>query len=989
MTRITISMRIFSLLILLMITSVLQSQVVVKENASCGRNVFPLVTSNMETTVCYDVNDYLVVKKAAELFVSDIENVTGQKMELTNECKQGRSVVIVGTIEKNQVIRQLASKGKINISPLEGAWERYLIQTVDRPFPGVNKALVVAGSDRRGAAYGLFSLSEMAGVSPWYWWADVPVKKHKTLYVDAPVTLSKTPSVKYRGIFLNDEDWGLKPWAAKTFEKERGNIGPRTYAKICELLLRLKANHLAPAMHPVSTAFYKIPENKLVADTFAIVMGSSHCEPLLLNTASEWNSKTMGPWDYGKNKDKINEVLGNRVEENCAYENVYTLALRGLHDAAMGGGDVPMKEKVALLEGALKDQRGIISKHIDKPIETIPQAFTPYKEVLEIYSNGLELPDDVTIIWPDDNFGYMKRLSGPQEQKRSGRSGVYYHLSYLGVPHSYLWYSTTPPALMYEELRKAYDTSADRIWLANCGDLKGAEMQVSLFLDMAYNIEQFNANNVVTYPARWLAKMFGEQYYNVFEDITTSHINLAFSRKPEYMGWGYWNNYWGGGEKRTDTEFSFANYNEAERRLSEYRRIGKEAENVFLSLKEEAKPALYQLLYYPVKGAELMNHMTIKGQFYRQYVRQQRAAASQLKAQVENYHDSLKLITDGYNSLLNGKWKYMMSLKQNYDGTSSYFMVPLMEENYVPMESPKLAVKAEGEALDKGGLNFHSLPAFSTYSRKEHWIDIYNQGTGEIVWNAQSSADWIVLSQEAGKTSLENRIVVSIDWTKAPVGERIRGDIEIVSGDQKECVLVSVFNPVSPIRDEVQGLYVEENGYISIPVVDFHRKFESKDIKMTVLPGLGFEGSSLQMGTPMAPLQMYRAGDVPRVEYDFYTFNAGIYDVYTYVLPTFPLHAERDYKLPEHTNSDTKYSVRIDDGSISTPSTSAVEYSQIWYDSVLKNCRVNKSTLYVKKPGKHTLQIRCGDPGTVIQKIVIDMGGLKRSYLGPESTKCN
>lgn len=969
--------------------STLQSQVVVNENTQHSKYAFPLVTSKVKATVCYDVNDYLVVKKAAELFASDMEHVTGQKLGLTNEWKNEKTVVIVGSIEKNQAIRQLASKGKIDISSLEGAWERYLIQTVDRPFPGVSKALVVAGSDRRGAAYGLFSLSEMAGVSPWYWWADVPVKKHKTLYVDAPVTLSKTPSVKYRGIFLNDEDWGLKPWAAKTFEKELGNIGPRTYAKICELLLRLKANHLAPAMHPVSTAFYKIPENKLVADTFAIVMGSSHCEPLLLNTASEWNSKTMGPWDYGKNKDKINEVLGNRVKENCAYENVYTLALRGLHDAAMGGGDVPMKEKVQMLESALKDQRNIIAKHINQPIETIPQAFTPYKEVLEIYSNGLELPDDVTIIWADDNFGYMKRLSGPQEQKRSGRSGVYYHISYLGVPHSYLWYSTTPPALMYEELRKAYDTTADRVWLANCGDLKGSEMQISLFLDMAYDIEQFNADNVATYPARWLSKMFGEQYYDTFEDVTSSHINLAFSRKPEYMGWGYWNNYWGGGEKRTDTEFSFANYNEAERRLNEYSRIGKEVEELLASSKTEDKPALFQLLYYPVKGAELMNQMTIKGQFYRQYVRQQRAAADRLKTQVENYHDSLQMITDAYNSLLNGKWKYMMSLKQNYDGMSSYFMIPLMEESYTPVGNPKLAIQAEGENLDKGGLNFHSLPTFNTYSRKSHWIDIYNQGAGELVWKAQPSADWIVLSQEKGETLLEKRILVSIDWSKVPVGENVKGYVKFSSGDQKECVLVSVFNPVSPARDEVRGLYVEENGYISIPAANFHRKFESKDIEMTILPGLGFEGNSLQIGNPMAPLQMYRAGDVPRVEYDFYTFNAGIYDVYTYVLPTFPLHAERDYKLPEHTNSDTKYSVRIDDGSISTPSTSAIEYSQIWYDSVLKNCRVNKSTLYVKKPGKHTLQIRCGDPGVVIQKIVIDLGGLKRSYLGPESTRCN
>lgn len=982
-------MKTLFLLMMLLLTSVVQSQVVVNEHTIRSKYAFPLVTSKVKATVCYDTNDYPVIQKVAELFVSDMEKVTGQKLKLSDEVRKEGMIVIVGTIERNQAIRQLVSKGKIDITPLEGAWERYLIQTVSRPFPGVSKALVVAGSDRRGAAYGLFSLSEMAGVSPWYWWADVPVKKHQALYVDAPATLSKTPSVKYRGIFLNDEDWGLKPWAAKTFEKERGNIGPRTYAKICELLLRLKANHLAPAMHPVSTAFYKIPENKLVADTFAIVMGSSHCEPLLLNTASEWDSKTMGPWDYGKNKDKINEILSNRVKENCPYENVYTLALRGLHDAAMGGGDVPMKDKVKMLESALNDQRAIITKHIDKPVETIPQAFTPYKEVLEIYSNGLELPDDVTIIWADDNFGYMKRLSGPHEQKRSGRAGVYYHVSYLGVPHSYLWYSTTPPALMYEELRKAYDTTADRVWLANCGDLKGSEMQVSLFLDMAYDIDQFNAANVATYPARWLAKMFGEQYYADFEDIACSHINLAFSRKPEYMGWGYWNNYWGGGEKRTDTEFSFANYNEAEKRLNEYRRIGKKVEDLLASLGDENQPAFYQLLYYPVKGAELMNHMTIKGQFYRQYVRQQRAAANQLKEQVKNYHDSLQIITDGYNSLLNGKWKYMMSLKQNYEGSSSYFMLPLMEESYTPVGAPVLAVQAESENLDKGESSFHSLPAFSTYSRKSHWIDVYNQGMGELVWKAIPSDDWIILSQGAGKTSTENRIQVSVDWEKVPVGEKVKGMIELSAGDQKECVLVSVFNPASPTRNEVQGLYVEENGYISIPASGFHRKFENKDIRMNILPGLGFEGSSLQIGEPTAPLQMYRAGDVPRVEYDFYTFNAGIYDVYTYVLPTFPLHAERDFKLPEHTNSDTKCSVRIDDGSISTPSTSAIEYSQIWYDSVLKNCRVNKSTLYVKKPGKHTLQIRCGDPGVVIQKVVIDLGGLKRSYLGPESTQCD
>ena len=313
----------------------------------------------------------------------------------------------------------------------------------------------------------------------------------------------------------------------------------------------------------------------------------------------------------------------------------------------------------------------------------------------------------------------------------------------------------------------------------------------------------------------------------------------------------------------------------------------------------------------------------------------------------------------------------------------------LEEELTRPLTEEERRLQAESENLDKGGMSFHTLPAYSTYSRKSHWIDIYNQGTGELSWSITPSEDWILISQKSGKTSAENRIHISVDWDKVPVGEKVKGQIDVTSGSQKESVLVSVFNPESPARTEVQGLYVEENGYISIPAADFHRKFESNDIRMSILPGLGFEGRSLQLGNPTAPLQMYRAGDVPRVEYDFYTFNAGIYDVYTYVLPTFPLHAERDYKLPEHTNSDTKYSVRIDDGSISTPSTSAIEYSQIWYDSVLKNCRVNKSTLYVKKPGKHTLQIRCGDPGVVIQKIVIDLGGMKRSYLGPQSTICN
>lgn len=960
------------------------AQVAVHEKSPETKYAFTLASPRQTAAILYDASDAAVVKRAAELFAADVEAVTGRRPQVTSATGETGPAVIVGTVGGSALIRRLSEAGKIDTAPLEGAWERYLIQTVANPLPGIRKALVIAGSDRRGAAYGLFTLSELIGVSPWYWWADVPVKKHAALHVDAPPTYSQTPSVRYRGIFLNDEDWGLTPWASQTFEPERGNIGPRTYAKVCELLLRLKANYLAPAMHPVSTSFNQIPENKLVADTFAIVMGSTHCEPLLLNTASEWDTQTMGPWNYDKNKEGINRVLTQRVRENSPYENVYTLALRGLHDGAMST-TLPMHEKVRMLQQALLDQRQILAENIDRPVETVPQAFTPYKEVLEIYSNGLELPDDVTIVWPDDNYGYMKRLSGVREQRRTGRSGVYYHVSYLGVPHSYLWFSTTPPSLMYEELRKAYDTTADRLWLLNCGDLKGSEMQVSLFLDMAWDIGRFTADNVVTYPARWLAGIFGEAYYDRLEAMTREHLRLAFPRKPEYMGWGYhWNRFDHNCEQLTDTDFSFTNYDEAQRRLEAYRQLGARAEALLHEIGDEARPAFYQLVYYPLRGAELMNRMTLGGQRNRWYARQGRAATNAVRDEVQRCYDSLQVITRGYNSLLGGKWNHMMSMRQNYDGVSAYFNLPHLA-THDAAGTPRLALQVAGEDVT-GARAFHALPAFDNYLRRTYPVEIYNRGGGTLAWTAHASEPWVVLSKSAGKTADEERITVGIDWEKAPSGNAVPAQIVFRAGEQSEKVLVSLFNPTAPSRAELRGIYVENNGCVSIPAAGCHRVRENDRIKITAVEDLGIEGPALQLGDPTAPLQIFRSRDVPCAEYDFYAFDAGSVDVYTYVLPTFPLHADRDFRIGENTNTDTKYSVQIDDGALATPSSSHVEYSQVWFESVLRNCAVNKSTLHIDKPGRHTLRIRVGDPGIVLQKIVLDFGGMKRSYLGPQST---
>ena len=679
-------------------------------------------------------------------------------------------------------------------------------------------------------------------------------------------------------------------------------------------------------------------------------------------------------------------MLNVRVKECAPFENVYTLALRGLHDRAMNASN-DMGDRKDMLQEALMAQRQMLIDAIGKPGEEIPQAFTPYKEVLDVYDEGLELPDDVTIIWPDDNYGYMKRLSSPKEQKRSGRSGVYYHSSYLGKPHDHLWMNTVSPTLMYEELRKAYDATADRIWLLNAGDIKSCEFAVDYFLTMAFDIDAFNFERAANYRTEWLCGMLGDQYRNEYQDVVNSFYKLAFARKPEFMGWGYqWTTDKHGRERNTDTDFSLTNYREVDNRLSEYRRIGSIVENILNNMSDEKQKAcFYQSLYYPVKGCELLNRMVLDGQRNRWYAIQQRASAKDLKKSAKACYDSLEVITKGYNSLLDGKWNHVMTMKQGF--AAAYFELPkLRDVELAPTAS--LGVMAEGEAVLKGLQSFHSLPCFNTYLRQSYYVDVFNKGATPLKWKTSVTNDWILVSKKSGETATEERIEVSIDWAKVPAGERILGTLDIMSDrGEKETVYISVFNPTSPSLAEMDTLFVENNGYVAMDAASFHRKVENDDIKMIVIPNLGFENTAVQLGNPMAKAQRTAGRNTPRLEYDFYTFEQGSVDVYTYVLPTFPISKDRGYAGHEATNVETKYGVCIDEGPVMNPSTSSFEYAQIWYESVLKNCRINKTTLHVDKPGKHTVKIICGDAGTVLQKVVLDFGGMKRSYMGPRPTR--
>lgn len=494
---------------------------------------FVLADSAHTAAIVVDPADYTVVHVAAGLFADDVRRVTGRRPAVGTQ-PSGGDVVIVGTLGHSAVIDRLAREQKLkDVDALRGRWEATLWQIVDRPLPGVKRALVIAGSDRRGAAYGLMVLSQKIGVSPWYWWADVPPHHAQVLAVNLRGPQTDAPGVKYRGIFINDEDWGLNPWASKTFDPKFGNIGPKTYNKVFELLLRLRLNYLWPAMHACSAEFASQPENFALADRYGIVAGSSHCEPMLCNNV-HWNEKTQGKWDYTVNRDAIHAYWAASARTRGPYEAVWTLGIRGIHDAAMEGPR-PIPTRIHIVTDVIHDQRALLDRYVSKQWGPIAQCFVPYKEVLPIYDGGLKVPPDVTLVWTDDNFGYIRRLSDPAERRRPGGAGVYWHLSYYGGPHSYTWINTTAPGLMWEELHKAWQNDARTLWMLNVGDIKPAEIGIDFYARLAWAPDEVGPDAQTGFLRDFAARAFGPAHADARGALLDRYYRLGTIRKPELM----------------------------------------------------------------------------------------------------------------------------------------------------------------------------------------------------------------------------------------------------------------------------------------------------------------------------------------------------------------------------------------------------------------------------------------------------------------------
>jgi hypothetical protein len=943
---------------------------------------FDIVTPGTKVSIYFDTEcrlDSIV----ANLLASDIELVTGYRPSASSDIARATgNVIVIGSINAG-IIGRFARK--MNLGMLKGKWETYAYKLIRAPDKNIKNAFIICGSDFRGTAYGVFDLSAQLGVSPWYWWADAVPAKRKNISIDIKDHISAPPSVKYRGIFINDEDWGLQPWAAKTFEPETGDIGPKTYAKVFELLLRLKANLIWPAMHPSTKAFFHYPGNVRTAEDYQIIIGSSHAEPMLRNNVGEWDVNSMGRFNYFTNKERIYNYWEDRIKESRNINAIYTLGMRGVHDGQMEGIK-DLREAVPVVEQIIRDEREMLAKYIHKDVAAIPQVLTPYKEVLEIYDFGLKVPDDVTIVWPDDNYGYIHRLNNDTERQRSGGAGVYYHASYWGRPHDYLWLSSTHPGLIREEMVKAYETGADRLWVLNVGDIKPLEYNMELFLDMAYNIRPFrNSSNVRNHHVNWVSQLFGASLARKIENALWEYYQLAFERRPEFMGWS---------QTEPTTKTYYTDYNhfyfgdEARQRIDKYSRLEMEVKNMKEQINTKDADAFYQLVYYPVVGSSLMNKKFLyrdKGYFYG---KQNRLSAYDYVQLAGEAYDSIVRETEHYNTILaGGKWKHMMSMKPRglpvylepvipsiaIDSTTSWDIAP---EGFVTRDSCL--------SCNNGS---KSLPPFDVFNKQKYFVDIFLSKNESVKWTAAATHSWIRLSNRSGlltpeRGKKETRIWVDIDWNKF-AGSEMTGHITFqVSGRKMQVAIRAAKRNVAALAG-YKG-FIENAGLISIQASHFSRQMNKGPQQWDFIEGLGYSGAVLQALPLTIKSELSTDPDSIKnnrsfVEYDFYTFSATAPGITIFTLPTHPLN--NYYSV--------RYAVSVDNGPVTIVDFKTVGRSEEWKQNVLRNRAERKIHMPYLAAGRHTLRIYCIDPGVMLDEIRIDLGGLKKAYSSIPETRIN
>jgi Glycosyl hydrolase family 115/Gylcosyl hydrolase family 115 C-terminal domain len=909
-----------------------------------------LASNGTAAPIVVDLQDYPGVLRAVRDLQMDVDRVTSVRPAIISERPaQAADLIIVGTLGKNRLIDELLRAGKLEAATIRGRWESFVIQVVPQPWPGVKRALVITGSDKRGTIYGLYDLSEQIGVSPWYWWADVPVTHRDQLFVRAGRYLQDEPAVKYRGIFLNDEAPALTGWVREKF----GNYNHQFYEKVFELLLRLKANYLWPAMW--NNAFNDDdPLNPKLADEYGIVMGTSHHEPMM-RAQQEWKRYGKGEWDYAVNGDVLRAFWTEGVRRNRNYEQIITLAMRG-------DGDMPMSREsnVALLERIVADQRRILAENVNPNLSTVPQLWALYKEVQDYYEKGMRVPDDVTLLWCDDNWGNIRRLPTADERKRSGGAGVYYHFDYVGGPRSYKWVNTVPLTKIQEQMNLAYAYGANRIWIVNVGDLKPMEFPIEFFLNFAWNPERWPARRLNDYTHKWAEREFGPEHALAIAEIIAKYTKYNGRRKPELL------------EPNT---YSLVNYQEAEMVLADYQRLTKQAEEIYRALPAEKKDAFFQLVLYPVKACAVLNELYITTGRNRLYAVQGRAATNDLAERARELFRADEQLARYYNETMSGgKWNHLMD--QTHIGYTFWNQpvrnaMPAIQEIQIPA-SGEIGVSVEGSPASwPEGAGQPTLPPQNVYDRQPRYFEVFNRGQAPFTFTAEASAPWLRLSVTHGTVTREQRVWISVEWADVPPGAG-SGSITVSGPVNRKIVLtVPIANPASPRPEELEG-FVETDGWVSVEAEHFTRAIETKAVQWKKLPDFGRTLSAMTTFPTMSASQIL-SPEAARLEYRMYLFHDGPVSVDIYLAPTQKFQPGAGFR----------YGISFDD---ETPQLINVhaDYSQTeWERSVKDSVRILTSKHLIGQTGYHVLKLWAIDPGLVIEKLVVNTGGVRPSYLGP------
>jgi hypothetical protein len=909
---------------------------------SSHKGWFPLASESQASVIFLDDEDHAVVKTAAGLLAADVERITGKRTEVSTAERlseiEATPAVVAGTVGHSRLIDEMAECGIIDISSIKGKWESYIVSTVK--LPG-NEApvLVIAGSDRRGTAYGLITISEAIGVSPWYWWADVTPQTRKALYLEPGCFIQGEPSVQYRGIFINDERFGgWSRWAEQTFDKESGKVGPKTYQKVFELLLRLKGNLLWPAMHNGTQAFNGDPENARLADEYAIVMGSSHCEQMLRNNEDEWkNVGTYGDFNYITNRQTMIDYWEERVRTNGRYENIYTLGLRGIHDYPMEGARTT-EERTALMQKALDDQRDIIRRNVNAPVEEVPQMLCTYEEVLDAYHHGLQVPEDVTLLWSDDKHGYTRNLCNPQEQNRKGGAGIYYHLSYHGDPASWIWLSPLSPAFISSELTKAYTFGARKIWVFNVGDIKPAEKELSFAMALAWNVERWKPEEAHKYIGQWASRIFGKKAGSEIDGIYSSYYRLMAAGK--------------------DSHVHFVNYTTGDiaRRLAEYKAIEEKALSLADDIPESLKAAYFELVLYPVRGASLLNSYQLCARLsLSQADTDGKAALANARLAEEAFHE-LNDWTRIYNKeLLGGKWDEFFNWQPYHWYRSEKMEAPVCTEEILERVSkaPEGRFISPSEAMsDKGTaiiadcecempIWMEALTPVRNFSKAAADNEFCNVNIGD-------------LSFVASATPINNvwhSPYIGPMWSKVGTlclkpGENILKVTDLKSDARIDRIYIGTYPPFPADPEAI------------IPAADFVESKDSREGKVTVVQQLGFsDGVLIQpFDTPS-----YEISDIEAAPYVEYTLDlkAGDNTIELRTLPTLHVYEGRE----------ARYAASIDGAEAEVFSIHTDDFSAEWRRNVLHGYSTRKIQANMPEDGKHTLRISFLDPGIVLQQI--------------------